>query len=175
MEFSIGQTVMHPEHGAGQVVDVANRELVEGFNEYYVIEFADKNLTLSIPMRRTDASGIRQLMPQPKLERALEILQKLPRRLPKNFKKRRKQVEDLVRSGHPTKIAKAIRDLTWRKKDVHLTKADRELLHHGRELLITELALATDRDPQEVEEVVEQALAHAVATKRETMVNEAET
>ncbi len=35
MEFSVGDTVVHPGHGCGQIVGPERLDLVEGFERYY--------------------------------------------------------------------------------------------------------------------------------------------
>lgn len=168
MEFSVGQTLIHPYHGAGKVLDIENKELVEGFEHYYVIHFEGNELTTRIPVRNADDFGLRSVMSDDKFDRAMAILSQEPEELPSHFKSRRAQVEDMIRSGQPIKIAEAVRDLTWRKKDEHLTKADRRLLMEGKDLLVDEMSLVTDSDPEEVRVKMEEALAEAVKIKRAT-------
>lgn len=166
MEFSVGQTLIHPYHGAGEVVDVEDKELVEGFEHYYVIRFEGKELTTRIPIRNADDFGLRSVMSDDKFDRAMETLRTMPEELPSHFKSRRAKVEDMIRSAQPVKIAKAVRDLTWRKKDEHLTKADRRLLMEGKDLLVDEMALVSDSDPETIRVQIEEALANAVEAKR---------
>lgn len=172
MQFSVGQNVVHPAHGAGEIVDVEHQELVEGFKHYYVIEFVGKKLTMRIPVRRTDDVGVREVMSKSRFDRVMDTLRAIPGQLPKNFKKRRKKVEEMIQSGYPTTIAEAIRELTWRKRDAHLTKSDTELLSQGRDMLVTEIALATDKELSQVRKEIDQALAEAVQAKRAALKNE---
>jgi RNA polymerase-interacting CarD/CdnL/TRCF family regulator len=44
MEFSVGEKVIHPRHGCGQIVGPERLDLVEAFERYYVIKFAEKGL-----------------------------------------------------------------------------------------------------------------------------------
>ena len=50
MEFSVGDKVVHPGHGCGQIIGLERLDLVEGFERYYVIEFPDKGLTVHVPV-----------------------------------------------------------------------------------------------------------------------------
>ena len=107
MKYSIGESVVHPAHGAGEIVKVEEQELVSGFKRYYVIEFLAKRLTMRVPIHKTDDLGIRAVMNGARLEQVFKTLRKLPTELPSNFKQRRQHVENLIRSGYPTKIAEA--------------------------------------------------------------------
>lgn len=167
MEFAVGQNVVHPAHGAGEIIDIENIELVTGFNKYYVIEFVGKRLTVRIPTKRVADLGIREVMSDSRMDRVLNTLRSLPNQLPQNFKERRHAVEALINSGFPVKIAEAVRELTWRRKSAHLTKADTELLSEGRERLITELALAADIDLPHARQQIDAALAESVQAARQ--------
>ena len=162
MKYSIGESVVHPAHGAGEIVKVEEQELVSGFKRYYVIEFLAKRLTMRVPIRKTDDLGIRAVMNGARLEQVFKTLRKLPTELPSNFKQRRQHVENLIRSGYPTKIAEAVRELSWRRKDAHLTKADSDLLSQGRELLSTEIALTLGCDVVEAQQRMDVAVAESI-------------
>jgi CarD family transcriptional regulator len=146
MQFSVGDQVVHPQYGPGRVVGVEHRELVEGFEHYYVIElFIDKS-TLFMPMCKMDELGVRPVMSQAKLRRVLKSLQEVPRRLSKDFKVRQERIREKLATARPTKVAEAVRDLTGRKRRSHLTKVDRRLLDKGREFLAAEIAAVNGVD-----------------------------
>lgn len=164
-QFEIGQDVIHPTHGAGEVVGIEKMDLLEEFNRYYVIEFDDKRLTMRIPVRKVDELKIRGVMSKEKLSQVLTTLCSMPQKLPSHFKARRLEVEALIQSGYPNKIAQAVRELTWREQSDRLNKIDTKLLSQGREMLIREIALVTGKDQNKARERIEHALAQAIAIK----------
>jgi len=166
LDFSIGQNIVHPAHGPGTIVGVEERELVKGFHHFYVIEFVRSRLTVRIPFRRAGQIGIRDVMSEERFQRVLDTLRAIPKQLQDDFKSRRHNVEALLCSGRPTQIAIAVRDLTWRKFDRHLTKSDAEQLSKGRDLLATEVAMANGADVQEAGKIIRAAVAVAIANKQ---------
>jgi RNA polymerase-interacting CarD/CdnL/TRCF family regulator len=54
MGFSIGDKVMHPSFGAGQITGEDHRELVDGFKHCYVINVVDKRATAYVPIHKMD-------------------------------------------------------------------------------------------------------------------------
>lgn len=44
MGYAVGQNIIHPAHGAGEVVGIENQELVEGYKKYYVVNFEEKRI-----------------------------------------------------------------------------------------------------------------------------------
>lgn len=166
MDFEIGQDVVHPAHGPGTIVDIEENELVEGYHRFYVIEFVRNRLTLRIPLGRVNDIGVRAVMSQERYQRVLETLRALPEQLQGDFKSRRYRINELLRSGRPQQVAAAVRDLTWRKIEKHLTKADADQLFKGREMLATEVAMSNNEDVEEAEKTIREALAQAVAAKQ---------
>jgi CarD family transcriptional regulator len=141
--FSVGEKVMHPKYGPGRVTGVEHRELVEGFEHYYVIEMLMNSATLYLPMGEVEELGVRPVMSWAKLTRVLATLHDVPRRLSKDFRERQERVRAKLASAHPIKLAEVIRDLTDRRRQSYLTKVDKDLLRRGQELLAAEIAAVT--------------------------------
>jgi CarD family transcriptional regulator len=142
-KFSVGDKVMHPQYGPGQITGVEHRELVEGFEHYYVIELLIAGSTLFVPMRNMEELGVRPVMSQARLARVFETLRDMPRRLSKDFKVRQPRIRKKLATARPIKLAEVVRDLTGRNRRSYLTKVDRALLDRGRELLAAEVAVVS--------------------------------
>lgn len=167
-QFAIGQSVIHPTHGAGQVTGVKQMDLLDEFKRYYVIEFIAKRLTVHIPVRKAAEMKVRKVMSPSKLEQVMATLRQMPGRLPDHFKARRQEVEALIQSGYPVKIAEAVRELTWFEKNTRLNKIDAQLLAQGKEMLIEEIAVATASEASQVREKIDEALAQAIEAKQQS-------
>lgn len=165
MEFSIGDKVVHPIHGAGQITGVEHRELVEGFSHYYVLDISGKGLTMYIPMRKVDELGVRPVMSRAEFARVLDTLSSTPRELPEDHKERQKQILEKLKTGCPIQVAEAVRDLTEHQRVDHLTRADSRLLDQGRELLAVEMALVADIELADVNEMINAALRGTIASE----------
>lgn len=165
MGFNKGERIVHPRHGACLVMDRVEIELVEGFEEYYVIEFPDQSLTMHIPVERSDEIGLRSTMSETKVDQVIETLRAVPRRLASNYKTRQARVREWLESGRPVALARAIRDLTWRAEKRSLTQRDRRMLSEAREMLVTELALVLGETLDEARQRIDAALAVALSNE----------
>lgn len=160
MEYDIGQTLVHPAHGAGEVVDVEKIKIDDQPQQYYVLRFAGKQLTVRVPFKRAAIVGLRMIMTQDKVTQVLSTLREEPQLLPQDHKKRQKFLEELIYSGFPVKIAEAVRELTWRRREKkHLGIEDQRLLDHGRHMLIQEVGLAMHHAETEAIQIIDSALA----------------
>ena len=163
MQFDVGQNIVHPAHGAGTIIDISNQELVSGYVEYYVIEFSEQRMTIHLPVERIDEIGFRRVMSQDKYEHVLQTLGNSPEMLPSDYKQRRQQVEEMVNSGAPVEVARAIRELTWRRANKPLNNSDSRLLTEARTKLVQEVVMATGSETTKVQAEIDNALAEAFA------------
>lgn len=165
MQFSVGDKVMYPKIGAGQIMGVDHRELVQGFKHYYVIQIFTTGATAYVPVRKMDELGVRLVMSQAKLAQVLYTLRDVSRVLSKDYRQRQEQIREKLGTGRPIPIAEVVRDLTWRGEHGRLTKKDQDLLAQGRELLATEMAMATDMEIFATQGMIDAALQVARANE----------
>jgi len=162
MQFSVGDKIMHPKFGAGEIVGEQHRELVEGFEHYFVIKIMSTGATAYVPVRKMEELGVRLVMSRSKLTQVLKTLRDVPRVLSKDYKRRQERILEKLGTGMAIPVAEAVRDLTWRKERKRLTQKDEDLLNRGRERLATEIALATDTQVFDAEERIDDVLRVAI-------------
>ena len=172
MQFSVGDKVIHPRHGCGQIVGLERLGLVEGFERYYVIKFPEKGLTVHVPVRKVEALRVRPVMSRAKLARVMDALRDRPHPLSEDFRERELRIRETLESGRPVRIAEAVRDLTWFKQHGRLTRADTDLLARGRELLAAEIALATGTDILDAKRTINIALERLLWQELEIRLND---
>jgi len=163
MQFSIGDKVIHPKLGAGEITGEEHRELVKGFGHYFVIKILAAQGIAYVPVHKMTELGVRPVMSEAKLARVLDTLQSVPRWLSKDFKERQKLIQEMLATGYPILIAEAIRDLTCHGRSKRLTDKDQQLLKWGRGLLATEIAVVTNTQVLDAEVAISAALKIALA------------
>ena len=65
---------------------------------------------------------------------------------------------DKLKSGDIEQVAEVVRNLTRNDREKKLSTGERKLLNGARRILISELILAMDIDPQDAESMVEKAI-----------------
>jgi CarD family transcriptional regulator len=159
MDFEVGDHVVHPAHGAGEIVQIEEEELATGFSRYYVVSFPDKRLTVRIPLSRSEELGLREVIGSKRVTEVMQMLNDSPESLPSDFKARRQLLEKWINTGRPVKLAQAVRDLAWRRTEKRLNKADTELFERAHQRLLQEMSLALGQGIQETEARIMSALA----------------
>ena len=162
MQFSIGDKVVHPHHGPGQIIGAERREFLDGEKLYYEIEIPGQELSVHLPRKSAEEIGLRPAISRTKLPRALAKLRSKPRCLPKDYKQRQEEVWERLRTGRVMQVAEVVRDLAWHEKREHLTRKDTDHFTQGKSRLAAEMALASGTEVADMERTINDTLAAAI-------------
>ena len=163
MQFSVGDRVVHPQHGPGRITRVDRKELLDGRKLYFKIEIPSQELSVYLPEETMKEIGVRPAMPRTRFPRVLTKLRSRPRRLPQDFKQRQEEVWERLRTGRVMQLAEVVRDLTWHKAREHLTKKDSSQLAQGKRRLAAEMALVSGGEVSDMENMIDDTLSACVA------------
>ena len=160
--FEVGDKVVHPAHGAGVVAGIEEKELLEGFTYYYIIELAATEMKLMIPVRTAEEIGLRPVARPTQIEAIYKTLQAEPRDLINDFKKRQVLLTEQLKSGDIVDVAEVVRDLYWRNHDSQLSPTESRQLESAKHQLAGELSLAEDADVEESLAQIDKTLQRSV-------------
>jgi CarD family transcriptional regulator len=156
--FDIGDKVVHPIHGAGQVTSIKKQDLVEQYHRYYVIDLAVDDRTLMIPVSNAEEIGLRSISQEAALSQVWHTLDATARTLPDDYKRRQKRIQEKLKTGNVIKVAEVIRDLSTLEREDHLTSFDTRLLDRAQQFLACELALVEEVQVSEAERMIFETL-----------------
>lgn len=109
MIFKVGDRVIHPRHGLGQVTKMAMKQFVEG-EKHPFYEIAFPVCTLWVPLDLTN-SGIRKLSAKTEIASCRLVLKAPPELLEGDYRLRRIELDEQVKEGTITARCKVVRDL----------------------------------------------------------------
>jgi CarD family transcriptional regulator len=159
LSLTVGETVIHPHHGAARVDQLEQRRLDGEEIEYVVLESPINDLTVKIPTSQVDEIGIRPCMSQERLDDVIEVLEDEPTPQKGHWSRRLKRNQKRMRSGQPTELAMVVRDLTAKLARKGLSPAERRLHRSARRMLHAEMAAVVDGGPEAAEELLADALS----------------
>ena len=165
MTFQVGETVVHPDYGAGVITEIQERHALGPSKRYYSIELlGDPQTTVMVALDKEVSVGLRQPIPKARLGRLWRILRAEPEVLPDAHKERYAVIEGKLEEGDIFQIAEAVRDLAWRREAKnHLTQVGSRLYETGLEFLASELAGAQGGDVYTAEAQIAERLAASIA------------
>ena len=163
MQFFVGDKVIHPRYGPGEITSIEGQGHSDAEGRYYVIDIPRQGLTVHTPVGRADALGIRPAMSPSRSRRIVSMLRGRAHVLPEDYRARQEKISAQLGSGQVAQVASVVRDLSWHQKRSHLTKRDSDLLRHVLDLLSAEMALVSGDPVSEVKQLIGATLTAAMA------------
>lgn len=110
MKLKIGDKVVHPQYGVGEVVKVEEREFDPGvLREYYEISIPGSTLWVSLDL---PSYGLRKLAAKGELARCRRILSSRPEPLGEDPRSRQSELAARLKEGSITAHCEVVRDLS---------------------------------------------------------------
>ena len=153
MEFSIGDTVVYPHHGAAKIENIIERELNGETVQYLVLQILQSDLNIQVPAKNAELVGVRDVVGEEGLLKVFSVLRETDVEEAGNWSRRYKANQERLGSGDINKVAEVVRDLWRRDQDRGLSAGEKRMLSKARQVLVGELALADGVDEAKVEDV----------------------
>ena len=139
-EFKVGERVVYPSHGVGEIIQIESQAIGEIKLEVYVISFPHDKMTLRVPVSRATASGLRTLATKSDVNNVYNILNDKPKRGNKMWSRRAQEYETKINSGQIEAIAEVVRDL-YKNVDNDRSYSERTSYESALNRLATEIAV----------------------------------
>jgi CarD family transcriptional regulator len=139
-EFKVGERVVYPSHGVGEIIQIESQAIGEIKLEVYVISFPHDKMTLRVPVSRATASGLRTLATKSDVNNVYNILNDKPKRGNKMWSRRAQEYETKINSGQIEAIAEVVRDL-YKNVGNDRSYSERTIYESALNRLATEIAV----------------------------------
>ena len=160
MTFTVGETVVYPNHGAAVIEDIETRQIKGEDKLYLVLRIIGQNdLVVRVPACNLDLVGVRDVVDADGLERVFQVLRAEHTEEPTNWSRRYKANLEKLHSGNVIKVSEVVRDLWRRDRDKGLSAGEKRMLAKARAILVAELALAEDVAEDRAEIMLDEVLA----------------
>ena len=160
MSFTVGETVVYPNHGAAVIEDIEMRTIKGEDREYLVLRIvAQQDLVVRVPACNLDLVGVRDVVDKDGLERVFDILRAAHVEEPTNWSRRYKANLEKLHSGDVMKVSEVVRDLWRRERERGLSAGEKRMLAKARQILVSELALAENTNEDKAEAILDEVLA----------------
>ena len=160
MTFTVGETVVYPNHGAAVIENIEMRTIKGEERQYLVLRIiAQQDLVVRVPANNLDLVGVRDVVDRDGLDRVFEILRAAHIEEPTNWSRRYKANLEKLHSGDVNKVAEVVRDLWRRDRERGLSAGEKRMLAKARQILVSELALAEGTNEDKAETILDEVLA----------------
>jgi len=122
IEFELGDNVVYPHHGAGQVLKKERRKMFGEEREYLTIKILHNDMTVMVPCENAGVAGLRRVIDEETVQKVLAVLAAEVSEMPKNWNRRFKHNRDKIKTGDIYELAEVVRNLAIREHEKGLLK-----------------------------------------------------
>ncbi len=158
-EFKIGEIVVYPKHGVGEVIKLENMEIGTIKTKFYVVKMEQAKLTIRVPVDKQDEVGLRKISSKKIVEDVFTTLKLKPKIRRIMWSRRAQEYESKIFSGEPIKIAEVVRDLFRKNSQSEQSYSERQMFQVAIERLAREVAAVEKTDYFQSTEKIEQILS----------------
>lgn len=153
--YSPGDVIVHPMHGAGRIEEIVEQKVAGETRRYYVLQIPTGNVRVMLPVEGCDTIGIRPVIAADEARGVLETFAKLEIDPVQNWNRRYRENMLRLKSGKLDEVSRVVKSLMVRESEHGLSTGERKMLSTAKQILLSELVLATN----ETYETLERALA----------------
>jgi CarD family transcriptional regulator len=152
--FKIGDKVVYPMHGAGVIESIEEREILGKTQKYYVMKMPMGDMKVMIPTNNVEGIGVREIINTAEVDKVIKVLHTDKTVMSPNWNKRYRENMDKIKSGNIYEVADVVRNLYMREKEKGLSTGEKKMLNSAKQILMSELILAKNINPQDADEVL---------------------
>ena len=156
--MEIGERVVYPMHGAGIIAGVETNEIGGVTKSYYVLRLPMGNLKLMLPVDKINEIGLRGIIDSSKVPEVKAVLEDEPEIATGSWNKRYHATLERLKSGDILDAAAVARNLSAQNLRKKLSSGERRLLDLSRQIIISELVFACEKEPEEIEQWLDDIL-----------------
>src|SRR5580704_5378383 len=161
IEFELGDNVVYPHHGAGQVQAKEIKEVFGERREYLTIKILHNDMTVMVPTENAALAGLRRVIDEETVEKVLNVLRDDVSDMPKNWNRRFKHNRDKIKTGDIYELAEVVRNLALRESEKGLSSGEKQMYTRAKKILASELMYALDKDEDEAEAYLDGLLSRS--------------
>ncbi|MDX6728923.1 MAG: CarD family transcriptional regulator [Baekduia sp.] len=158
IDFEIGDDVVYPHHGAGQVLKKEVKKMFGEEREYLTIKILHNDMTVMVPCENAGIAGLRRVIDEESVKKVLAVLQDELSEMPKNWNRRFKHNRDKIKTGDIYELAEVVRNLAIREHDKGLSTGEKQMFTRAKKILASELMYALEKSEDEAEAYLDDLL-----------------
>ena len=159
-DFNIGEIVVHPKHGVGEIKSISTVEINKIKTKYYNIQMEQDKLLIRVPLEKQNEIGLRRILSKKKIEEVCDTLKQKPKIRKIMWSRRAQEYDTKIYSGDPIKIGEVIRDLFRKNNQPEQSYSERQMFQSAISRLARELAAVEKIDHFSATEKIEIILAN---------------
>lgn len=170
--FNVGDEVVYPMHGAGKIVSIEEKAILDERQSYYIIKMPGE-VKVMVPTAKAEEIGVRNVIDGESAQKVMKVLEEDSTEMSMNWNKRYRENMDKMKTGDIFEVADIVRNLSFKQKEKGLSTGEKKMLLNAKQILVSELVLAEKKELEEVQEnvdsVIDKAYEFHASTLKDTI------
>ena len=158
IQFKIGETVVYPNHGVGEILNIETMEIASIKTMFYIVKMEQSKLTIRVPLDKQEEVGLRKISSKKIIDEVYSVLKLKPKIRRIMWSRRAQEYDAKIFSGDPIRIAEVVRDLFRKNSNAEQSYSERQMFQVAIERLARELAAVEKTDYFQSTEKIESIL-----------------
>ncbi|MAX66403.1 MAG: CarD family transcriptional regulator [Bacteriovoracaceae bacterium] len=152
--FEIGNYVVCPGHGVGQILNLETKNLGDEEKIFYIVKIISNGMTIMVPSDKKD--GLRELVSDNEVNDVFKLLQDHEVKVDNStWNRRHRDYLSKVKTGSLLEIADVLRSLFLLKNMKKLSFGERKMMDQCKELIIKEIAISTGENENQIDNQID--------------------
>ncbi len=162
VKYEIGSKVVYPLHGVGIISNIEEKTVLGKTHSYYIIKLGISDMTVMIPVEKSEELGLRKVVSQKDVENALKLIKGEITDIEEDWKERYQQNFEKMKKGSLLDVAEVVRNLYHRNKIKELSIMEKKLYENAFRLLVDEIAYVLDIDKEKARDLIAEGLESSI-------------
>jgi CarD family transcriptional regulator len=159
--FKVGEKVVYPAHGVGEIEAIRSHVISGTEKRFYMLRILETDMKIMIPIDNVESVGLRKIIDRAMVTKVYKVLrQKKIETDQQTWNRRYREYTEKIKTGSILEIAKVLRDLFVLKGDKELSFGERKMLDTARNLLVKELSIARAHSEEKIMEELRHIFTH---------------
>ncbi len=157
--YKVGEYLVYPMHGVGQITAITKQNILGKSTRYYVLEIEAAKMKVMVPVDNVEEVGVRSIITKRESSKVMNLLKKDEVDTEEDWKIRYQNNMNKIKSGNIYSVAEVCRNLYKRARDKELSLMERRLYESAYSLISHELALTNKVSTEEAGNMISEILA----------------
>ncbi len=162
VKYEVGSKVVYPLHGVGIISSIEEKTVLGKTHSYYIIKLGISDMTVMIPVEKSEELGLRKVVSHKDVESALKLIKGEITKIEEDWKERYQQNFEKMKKGSLIDVAEVVRNLYHRNKIKELSIMEKKLYENAFRLLVDEIAYVLDIDKEKARDLIAEGLESSV-------------
>ena len=151
ISFKVGDKIVYPGHGVGEVEGVRTTVLGGQEHHIYNIKILESGMKVMVPLSQASSVGLRKVVDKRAIDEVYTILKDRDFKIDtQTWNRRFREYSQKIKTGSVYEIAIVLRDLSVLSADKELSFGEKKMLDMAESLLVSEIAIAKARPHDKV-------------------------